>query len=390
MYKIKTFNKIAKEGLTQLGENIRVDKGEDYDGVILRSYNLHEEKLSDNCKVVVRAGAGVNNVPVDSCTEKGIVVMNTPGANANAVKELVIASLIMTARNLDKATDWVQTLKDKNVDVAKTVEKEKSNFKGNELQGKRVGVIGLGAIGVLVANALYELGMEVYGYDPYLSIEHAWSINKNINRSYDIERIFQRCDFVTIHVPLLESTKNLVNEQVLRNAKDGIKVLNLARGGLVDEDAILKAVEDGSVSYYVTDIPNEKVLGKENVICIPHLGASTVESEANCAVMAGKEIRDFLENGNIKNSVNFPECDLGDMASNARICIIHKNVPNMVGQISSLLASNDVNIANMINKSRGENAYTMIDVDNDVNDYIEKTLKEVEGITSVRILKNDK
>ena len=291
MYKIKTFNKIAKEGLTQLGENIRVDKGEDYDGVILRSYNLHEEKLSDNCKVVVRAGAGVNNVPVDSCTEKGIVVMNTPGANANAVKELVIASLIMTARNLDKATDWVQTLKDKNVDVAKTVEKEKSNFKGNELQGKRVGVIGLGAIGVLVANALYELGMEVYGYDPYLSIEHAWSINKNINRSYDIERIFQRCDFVTIHVPLLESTKNLVNEQVLRNAKDGIKVLNLARGGLVDEDAILKAVEDGSVSYYVTDIPNEKVLGKENVICIPHLGASTVESEANCAVMAGKEIR---------------------------------------------------------------------------------------------------
>lgn len=242
----------------------------------------------------------------------------------------------------------------------------------------------------MVANALYELGMEVYGYDPYLSIEHAWSINKNINRSYDIERIFQRCDFVTIHVPLLESTKNLVNEQVLRNAKDGIKVLNLARGGLVDEDAILKAVEDGSVSYYVTDIPNEKVLGKENVICIPHLGASTVESEANCAVMAGKEIRDFLENGNIKNSVNFPECDLGAMVSNARICIIHKNVPNMVGQISSLLASNDVNIANMINKSRGENAYTMIDVDNDVNDYIEKTLKEVEGVTSVRILKNDK
>jgi len=389
MYKIKTFNKIAKEGLTQLGENIKVDKTEDYDGIILRSYNLHNEQLADSCKVVVRAGAGVNNVPVEECSKKGIVVMNTPGANANAVKELVIASLIIAARNLDKATDWVQTLKDKNVNVAETVEKEKSNFKGKELQGKKVGVIGLGAIGVLVANALYELGMEVYGYDPYLSIEHAWSINKNINRSYDIERIFQRCDFVTIHVPLLESTKNLVNEQVLRGAKEGIKVFNLARGGLVDEDAILRAVEDGSVSYYVTDIPNEKVLGRENVVCIPHLGASTVESESNCAVMAGKEIRDFLENGNIKNSVNFPDCDLGVKTTTARICLIHKNIPNMVGQISSLLASNDVNIANMINKSKGENAYTMIDADSEISEHIETTLKSVEGITSVRVLKND-
>lgn len=388
MYKIKTFNKIAKEGLNLLGENVKVEDNDNYDGIILRSYNLNDENISDSCKVIARAGAGYNNVPVEQCTEKGVVVMNTPGANANAVKELVLCAFLLAARNVTKGANWIQTL-DKNDDVAKIVEKEKSNFKGNELLGKKVGVIGLGAIGVLVANALDALGMEVYGYDPYLSVEHAWSINKNINRSYDLERIFQRCDFVTIHVPLMDSTKDTVNKELLSKAKDNIKIINLARGGLVNDDAILEAVESGKVACYVTDFPNEKLLGNENIICIPHLGASTPESETNCAVMAARQVREYLENGNIKNSVNFPECDLGQMASKARICIIHKNIPNMVGQFSSLLASNDVNIANMINKSKGENAYTMIDIDSDVSEYIENTLKEVKGIISVRVLHND-
>ncbi|WP_290770578.1 phosphoglycerate dehydrogenase [Anaerofustis sp.] len=388
MYKIKTFNKIAKEGLNLLGENVKVEDNDNYDGIILRSYNLNDENISDSCKVIARAGAGYNNVPVEQCTEKGVVVMNTPGANANAVKELVLCAFLLAARNVTKGANWIQTL-DKNDDVAKIVEKEKSNFKGNELLGKKVGVIGLGAIGVLVANALDALGMEVYGYDPYLSVEHAWSINKNINRSYDLERIFQRCDFVTIHVPLMDSTKDTVNKELLSKAKDNIKIINLARGGLVNDDAILEAVESGKVACYVTDFPNEKLLGNENIICIPHLGASTPESETNCAVMAARQVREYLENGNIKNSVNFPECDLGQMASKARICIIHKNIPNMVGQFSSLLASNDVNIANMINKSKGENAYTMIDIDSDVSEYTENTLKEVKGIISVRVLHND-
>ncbi len=389
MYKIKTFNKIAEEGLNLLGNNIQVEDTKDYDGIILRSYNLKEEPISDNCKIIARAGAGYNNVPVEDCTNKGIVVMNTPGANANAVKELVLCAFFMAARNIIKGTKWVQSL-ERNEEVTNIIEKEKSNFKGNELAGKKVGVIGLGAIGVLVANALDALGMEVYGYDPYLSVEHAWSINKNINRSYDVEKIFEKCDFVTIHVPLMESTKDTVNKEILDKAKDNIKIFNLARGGLVNDDDILEAVNSGKVSCYVTDFPNEKLLGNENIICIPHLGASTPESETKCAVMAARQVREYLENGNIINSVNFPNCDLGAMESKARICIIHKNIPNMVGQFTSLLASNDVNIANMINKSKGENAYTMIDTDTDVSEYIEETLNNVDGIVSVRVLHNDK
>lgn len=388
MYKIKTFNKIAEEGLNLLGKNIEVQDSKDYDGIILRSFNLKEEPISKECKVIARAGAGYNNVPVEECTKNGVVVMNTPGANANAVKELVLCAFLMAARNIIKGTKWVQSL-DKNSDVTGIIEKEKSNYKGNELAGKKVGVIGLGAIGVLVANALDSLGMEVYGYDPYLSVEHAWSINKNINRSYDVEKIFEKCDFVTIHVPLMESTKDTVNKEVLDKAKYNIKIFNLARGGLVNDDDILEAVNSGKVSCYVTDFPNEKLLGNENIICIPHLGASTPESETKCAVMAARQVREYLENGNIINSVNFPNCDLGAIESKARICIIHKNIPNMVGQFTALLASNDVNIANMINKSKGENAYTMIDTDTDVSEYIEETLNNVEGIVSVRVLHND-
>ena len=283
MYYVKTLNKIAKEGLDLFDkEQINVsEKEENYDGVILRSYNLKEEVLPLTCKAVARAGAGVNNINIEECSKRGIVVMNTPGANANSVKELVLGAMFMAARNINKGIDWIQTLS-KDEDVASIVEKEKSNFKGNELLGKRVGVIGLGAIGVLVANALNDLGMEVYGYDPYLSVEAAWKINKNINRSIDLEKIFKRCDYITIHVPLNDSTRDTVNEELLSKAKKGITIINLARGGLVNDDAIIKAVESKKVKYYITDFPNEKLLGYENIICIPHLGASTPESETNC------------------------------------------------------------------------------------------------------------
>lgn len=388
MYNIKTFNKIAKEGLKLFTEDYKIDKEENYDAVLLRSYKLHDEPLSSDCKVIARAGAGVNNIPIEECSKKGIVVMNTPGANANAVKELVIAAFLMASRNIVQGANWTSTLKG-NDDVAKTVENEKSNFKGNELKGKKVGVIGLGAIGVLVANALNDLGMKVYGYDPYLSVKSAWSINQNINRSFDIERIFKYCDYVTIHVPLMEATRDTVNAEILSTAKNGIKIINLARGGLVNDDAIVDAVESGKVSCYVTDFPNDKVVGRENIMCLPHIGASTPESEINCAVMATEQVKEFLETGNIKHSVNYPDCDMGAIASKARICITHENIPNMLGQFSSILASNNVNIANMLNKSRDNYAYTMIDIDSSIDDYVIETLQNIEAVSKIRIIYND-
>ncbi len=389
MYYVKTLNKIAKEGLDLFDkEQINVsEKEENYDGVILRSYNLKEEVLPLTCKAVARAGAGVNNINIEECSKRGIVVMNTPGANANSVKELVLGAMFMAARNINKGIDWIQTLS-KDEDVASIVEKEKSNFKGNELLGKRVGVIGLGAIGVLVANALNDLGMEVYGYDPYLSVEAAWKINKNINRSIDLEKIFKRCDYITIHVPLNDSTRDTVNEELLSKAKKGITIINLARGGLVNDDAIIKAVESKKVKYYITDFPNEKLLGYENIICIPHLGASTPESETNCAKMAVTQLEDLLINGNISNSVNYPNCEMGPLNGNIRICITHENVPNMVSQISTILAKAEVNIGNMINKSKGEYAYTMIDVDSMPNDEAVELLNTIEKVSGVRLIYN--
>ena len=389
MFKVKTFNKIAPEGLKELGDNFVVDPDcNDYDAVILRSYKLHDEKFPETCKVIARAGAGYNNVPVDRCTEEGIVVMNTPGANANAVKELVICAFLLGARNIMRGATWVQSLSEDD-DVAKLVEKEKSRFKGNELDGKKVGVIGLGAIGVRVANALDRFGCEVYGYDPYISVEHAWNIRRSINRSYDIARIFEMCDFVTIHVPLSDATRDLIDEEILKNCKPGIRVINLARGGIVNDDAIVKYVENGRVAKYVTDFPNEKLIHKENIICIPHLGASTPESESNCAIMAAKQVRNYLENGNIVNSVNFPNCDLGVMESEARICMIHKNIPNVIGSFSSILARNEINIANMSNKSRGPLAYSLVDTDTDVPESVIAELEKINGVTSIRVIKNN-
>ncbi len=384
MYTIKTMNKIAKEGLDLLKEDFSLCEENNYDGIILRSYNLHSENIPITCKAIARAGAGVNNIPLDKCSTQGIVVMNTPGANANAVKELVLLGVLLSARNVYRASNWVQSLDTSKEDIVKLVEKKKSNYTGLEIQGKKAGVIGLGAIGVLVANTLQDLGMEVYGYDPFLSVEAAWNINQNINKCDNLEFLLENCDFVSLHIPLLESTKRIINKKILETAKDGIKILNFARGGLVCDEGIIEAVESGKVGYYVTDFPNDKLLGYDNIICVPHLGASTPESEENCARMAVIQIQEFLSRGNIKNSVNYPDCDMGKIFSKMRICITHKNVPNMLGQISTILADGDVNIENMINKSKDDLAYTMIDVDVIPNDETVERLNIIEGVYMVR------
>ena len=386
MYKIKTYNKISKTGLEVFDDKYTVgDEVENADGAIVRSASLHETEFPSTLKAIARAGAGTNNIPIDRCSEQGIVVFNTPGANANAVKELVIAGMLISSRRVIPAIEWAKTLKGEGDAVGKLVEKGKGAFAGPELKGKTLGIIGLGAIGVLVANAANHLGMKVYGYDPYLSINSAWNLTHNAVHIYDINEIYKKCDYISVHVPLTDSTKNMIDAAAIANMKDGVRILNFARAGLVKSDDMIAALADGKVASYVTDFPTDEMLDVDGVIEIPHLGASTPESEDNCADMAAKQLVDYIENGNITNSVNMPEISM-PRSGNHRVCVIHKNIPNMLTAITGIVAENNVNIENMLNKSRGDYAYTMIDVNVDDVDTVEQKISAVDGVIRVRVI----
>lgn len=386
MYKVKLMNKISDVGLERFDENYEYSEDlTNEDAILLRSASLHEYDFSKNVKAIARAGAGVNNIPVDKCAEKGIVVFNTPGANANAVKELVLCALFMSSRKIVESIEWLNTLGD-DENIAKTAEKGKSNFVGPEIEGKRLGVIGLGAIGVSVANAAVKLDMKVFGYDPYMSVNSAWALSKHVRQATDIDEIFKTCDYITIHVPSTKDTKGMVNKEKLDMVKPGTRLLNFARGDLVVTDDIIEAVASGKLGKYITDFADQKLIGKDNIIVLPHLGASTPESEDNCAKMAVKELRDFLENGNITNSVNFPRC-VQARESKVRLCITNKNVPNILARISKLFADHNLNIENMVNRSKGDYSYTLIDTNSDVRQDIIERIESSDGIINVRVIK---
>ena len=386
MYKIKTYNKISKSGLANFDDKYTVgDEVENADGAIVRSAALHDTEFPATLQAIARAGAGTNNIPIEHCSEQGIVVFNTPGANANAVKELVIAGLFIASRRVISGIEWAKTLKGNGDEVGKMVEKGKGAFAGPEIKGKKLGVIGLGAIGVMVANAANSLGMKVYGYDPYLSVKSAWNLNHNAVYISDINEIYAECDYITIHVPLTDSTKNLINKDTLAKMKDGVRILNFSRAALVNSTDIKAALESGKVASYVTDFPTDDVLDVEGIIAIPHLGASTPESEENCATMAAKELIDYIENGNIVNSVNLPEITM-PRSGKYRVCVIHKNIPNMLTKITGIIADDNVNIENLLNKSRGDYAYTMLDIDEADTAQLENEIKAIDGIIRVRII----
>ncbi len=386
MFKIKTYNKISKSGLEVFDDKYTIgDEVENADGAIVRSAALHDVEFPKSLKAIARAGAGVNNIPIDRCSQEGIVVFNTPGANANAVKELVLAGLFIGSRRVIPAIEWAKTLKGQGAEVGKLVEKGKGAFAGPELKGKKLGVIGLGAIGVLVANAANHLGMKVLGYDPYLSVNSAWNLTHNAVHIYDIKEIYEQCDYITVHVPLTDSTKNLINADVIAKMKDGVRILNFSRAALVNSADIKAALESGKVASYVTDFPTDELLCVDGVIAIPHLGASTPESEDNCAAMAAAELIDYIENGNIVNSVNLPEISMPRSGDN-RVCVIHKNIPNMITAITGIVAGDGINIENMLNKSRGDYAYTMLDVDNINKDDIVAKISAVDGVIKVRVI----
>ena len=386
MFHYHCLNAISKIGTEKFsGQYIQTDKMEEADAVLVRSAAMHDMELPQNLLAIARAGAGVNNIPLEKCAEAGIVVFNTPGANANGVKEAVIAGMLLAARDITGGINWVQSERQNEL-IAKVAEKEKKNFAGSELMGKKLGIIGLGAIGVLVANTAIALGMEVYGYDPYISIDAAWNLSREIRHISDVDQIYRECDYITIHVPLLESTKKMINQEALDKMKDGVVLLNFARDLLVDEEAVVQMLRTGKVKRYVSDFPNPTTAGQKNCIVTPHLGASTSESEDNCAVMAVKELMDYLENGNIKNSVNYPNCNLGPRMGICRVVINHKNIKNMIGQFASVLGEADINIANMANQSRGEYAYTMFDLDNVIHSDLVERLQSISGVFKVRVL----
>lgn len=384
MFNILTLNKIAKCGLDQLNDNYKItdDANVDADGIILRSFKMHDMELPESLKAVARAGAGTNNIPIDKCSEKGIVVFNTPGANANAVKELVIAGMLLASRDVIGGVAWANTLTGDDVD--KQVEKGKSNFAGCEIKGKTLGIIGLGAIGILVANAAYALGMEVIGYDPYLSVDSALKLSRHVKKANSPEEVYAAADYITIHVPLMDSTRNTINAETIAQMKDGVIILNFARGGLVNNADIKKALADGKVAKYVVDFADSETVNQPGIINIPHLGASTAESEDNCAVMAAQELADYLENGNILNSVNFPNCSLPE-DNIGRIAIAHKNIPNVIAKFTEALSS--VNISDMINKSKGELAYTIINTDHAIPAEAIEKLNQIDAVIRVRVTK---
>lgn len=386
MYKYHCLNPIASVGLANFKENYaRVENMAEADAILVRSATMHEMEFDKNVKVIARAGAGVNNIPLERCAEEGIVVFNTPGANANGVKELVIAGMLLAARDVVGGIEWVKENKAE-ADIAKMAEKQKKAFAGYELQGKKLGVIGLGAIGVLVANAAEKLGMEVYGYDPYVSVDAAWKLSRNIYHATHVEEIYKDCDYITIHVPAMDSTKGMINADAISLMKYGVVVLNFARDVLVNETDMLEALKSGKVKKYVTDFPNPTIAGAEGTIVIPHLGASTEESEDNCAVMAVKEVMDYLENGNIKNSVNYPNCDMGLRGDKTRVAVFHRNIPNMIGQFTTALAEAGINISDMTNKSKNEYAYTMLDVEDSVSADVQEKIEKIGGVLRVRVI----
>ncbi|MGN8630885.1 phosphoglycerate dehydrogenase [Blautia sp. HCP3S3_G3] len=387
MFQYHCLNPIADKGLNLFSDNYKKTESlEDADAVLVRSAKMHDMELPSSVKAIARAGAGVNNIPIKECAEQGIVVFNTPGANANGVKELVLAGMLLASRDIVGGIEWVAQQEDK-TDIDKRAEKQKKQFAGCEISGKKLGIIGLGAIGAMVANSASLLGMEVYGYDPYISIDAAWNLSRTIKHSKTLDEIYTQCDYITIHVPLLDSTKKMINKEAFTKMKDGVVLLNFARDLLVDEEALIEALESGKVKKYVTDFANPLVAGREGILVTPHLGASTEESEENCAEMAVKELRDFLENGNIRNSVNFPNCDMGTCVTVGRISITHKNIPNMISQFTKILGEENINIADMTNKSKGEFAYTLIDLESAASKGALDALAAVEGVSRVRVIK---
>lgn len=387
MFKVKCLNPIAAVGLNQLGRQCEVSEDMNTaDAVLVRSAAMHDMEFPKTLKAVARAGAGVNNIPIERCSENGIVVFNTPGANANGVKEAVIAGLLLASRDYVGGIEWVKSEKD-NADIAKLTEKQKKAFAGCEISGKKIGVIGLGAIGVLVANICDRLGMEVYGYDPYISVEAAWKLSSRIHHVDNVDDIYAASDFITIHVPLIDATKKMFNAEAISKMKDGVVLLNFARDLLADEAAVAEALKCGKIRKYVSDFPTPLSASMENAIVIPHLGASTAESEDNCAVMAARELRDFLENGNITHSVNYPDCNMGICKSAGRVIIFHKNVPNMIAQFTSAFAADNINISDMINKSRGEWAYTMVDVESPATAKLVSDIEAIKGCVRVSVIK---
>ena len=387
MYQYQCLNPIANVGLELFGENYKkVEEMKDAQAVLVRSGAMHDMDLPESLYAIARAGAGVNNIPLEKCADAGVVVFNTPGANANGVKELVFAGMLLASRDITGGINWVLENKD-NENVGKDAEKAKKAFAGCEIAGKKLGVIGLGAIGVKVANAATHLGMEVYGYDPFISVNAAWSLSRNVKHINAVEEIYRECDYITIHVPLLDDTRKMLNEEAFNQMKDGVVILNFARDLLVDEEAVLKAIKAGKVKKYVSDFANPTTAGQEGCIVIPHLGASTEESEDNCAIMAVKEVRDFLENGNIKNSVNFPNCDMGVCASAGRVAVLHKNIKGIISKYTAVMESNNINISDMTNKSRGDYAYSLMDIDSPVTEAAVNQLKSIEGVLKVRVVK---
>lgn len=387
MRTIHCLNAISKYGLGFLTEDYKLtDEIKEAQGILVRSASLHDMEFSESLLAVARAGAGVNNIPLEDCAKGGIVVFNTPGANANGVKELVLAGLLLASRDIIGGIGWCQDNKD-DENISKTVEKSKKAFAGGEIKGKKLGVIGLGAIGAEVANAAAALGMEVYGYDPYISVNAAWMLSRDVKHITSVDTIYQECDFISVHVPLLDSTRGMINQETFAKMKDGAVVLNFARDLLVNDEDMAAALASGKVKKYISDFPNPKVVNMPGAIVIPHLGASTEESEDNCAKMAVMELMDYLENGNIRNSVNYPACDMGVCKTESRVAVMHLNVPNMIGQVTGTMASGGINISDMTNKSREKYAYTLMDLDKQPDEETIRKLQAIDGILRVRVIK---
>lgn len=386
MYHYYCLNPISEVGIDAMTENyVPVSDPKKADALLVRSAGMHDMEFSPELKAIARAGAGVNNIPLERCAEEGIVVFNTPGANANGVKELVVAGMLLASRDIIGGINWVQE-NEEDGNIAKDTEKAKKAFAGCELEGKKLGVIGLGAIGGLVANAGIHLGMEVFGYDPYVSVDAAWRLSRNIHHAKTVDELYKNCDYITLHVPATESNRGMIDKNSLGLMKKGVVVLNFARDVLVNEEDMIDALESGQVKHYVSDFPTPVIAGVKGAIVIPHLGASTAESEDNCARMAVRELMDYLEYGNIKNSVNYPDCDMGMPGDNKRIVLLHYNKPNMLGQFTKILADDNMNIADLSNKSKGVYAYTMIDIDSDIPANVERDLRNIKGVLRVRVL----
>ena len=387
MYNVHYLNKISEKGTALWTEEYTpVENIEDAQAVLVRSANMHETHLPENLLAIARAGAGVNNIPLTTCADQGIVVFNTPGANANSVMELALCGMLLASRDIVGGINWVQSIKGSS-EIGRLVEKGKSQFAGHEIRGKKLGIIGLGAIGGPLANRARKLGMDVYGCDPHISVEAAWHLDRHISRVKTREEIYANCDVITLHVPLLKDTEKMINAEAISKMKDGVIILNFARDKLVDDEAMEAALKSGKVSRYVTDFPNEKTANMPGCIAIPHLGASTEESEDNCAKMAVKQVMDYLENGNIVNSVNYPNCDMGYCTTAGRITILHRNIPNSLGQFTAVMASENINIAGLMNKSRGEYAYTMLDLDHTPSEHAVEALSKIDGVLRVRVIR---